>query len=382
MRPSTKQLLCACALMSLAGFSFAQEQGPILNNGNTVARPKKPADPNSPKEDTDANLPKIPSAYSKKDKPDLTNAPSFSSNVDIVTLDVSILDNKGHFIPGIPADRFRVLEDNVPQKITKVDQGEAPMTIALVVEFSQRFQRLYGYGWFQTLQLAWGFASTLKPEDYLAVVAYDMKPEILSDFTTDRMKTQEALQRLNIPAWNEANLFDALTDTAERMSSIEGRKAILLLSSGIDTFSKMTFDQCRKRLQEAGVPIYSISLLGFLRTLTDDRVPGSGMGRMDFLQADNELRTFAKETGGQAYFPRVEGEYGEIFQQIHQALRSQYVITYSPSNKTHDGAFRKIKIDLVNPASNEPVKLTDEKGKPIKYTVIAKSGYKAPRAVE
>ncbi len=106
------------------------------------------------------------------------------------------------------------------------------------------------------------------------------------------------------------------------------------------------------------------------------------MQRMDFLQADNEMRTFAKETGGQAFFPRFQGEYPSIFGEIHQALRNQYVITYSPSNKAHDGTFRKIKVDLVNPATNEPLPVKDEKGKPIKYQIVAKAGYKAPREVE
>jgi hypothetical protein len=94
------------------------------------------------------------------------------------------------------------------------------------------------------------------------------------------------------------------------------------------------------------------------------------------------MRTFAKETGGQAFFPRFQGEYPGIFGEIHQALRNQYVITYSPSNKAHDGTFRKIKVDLVNPATNEPLPVKDEKGKPIKYQVVAKAGYKAPREVE
>ena len=187
----------------------------------------------------------------------------------MVTLDVAVMDNKGHFIPGIPPGNFRVLEDNVPQQVKTGHVGEAPITIAMVIEFSNKFQRLYGRTWYQTLELAWGFASTLKPQDYVAVVAYDIRPEILTDFTTDRSKTQEALHRLTIPAFSEANLYDALTDTADRMSGIEGRKAILLISSGIDTFSKITYDQTRKKLQEAGVPIYAIGLMQALREMLD-----------------------------------------------------------------------------------------------------------------
>jgi Ca-activated chloride channel homolog len=374
MRLRQLPLLCATALFALAGLSTAQDAGPLPNPSNTVAKPKNPS-PDS----TGTDLSKIPSAY-KKDKVDVGNLQSFKANVDIVTVDVAILDNKGHFIPGIPGANFRVLEDNVPQPIKSVTAGEAPMTVALVIEFSNKFQHLYGSAWFQTLQLAWGFASTLKPEDYVAVVAYDIKPEILSDFTTDRGKTQEALHRLTIPAWSEANLFDAVTDTAERMSAIEGRKAILLISSGIDTFSKITFDQTRKKLQEAGVPIYAIGLMQALRIMSESRM--GPMQNMDFLQADNQMRTFAKETGGAAFFPRFQGEDPQIFGDIHQSLRSRYVLTYDPSNKKHDGTYRKIKVELVNPATNEPLPVKDEKGKPIKYSIVAKAGYKAPREVE
>jgi hypothetical protein len=119
-----------------------------------------------------------------------------------------------------------------------------------------------------------------------------------------------------------------------------------------------------------------------LREILDSMGAMGPISRMDFLQADNQMRTFAKETGGQAYFPRFEGEFGSIFQSIHEALRNQYVLSYSPTNKAHDGTYRKIKVELVNPATNEPLPVKDEKGKPVKYSIITKSGYKAPRAVE
>jgi len=378
MRTRIVPAFCALGIFVLTGILIGQQQGPIGSPGSTVAKPRnKSADPEKKEEPGD--LPKIPSQY-KKDKAEQTPSATFTTDVDIVTVDVAVMDNKGHFIPGIPPGNFRILEDNVPQQVKAVTNSEAPLTLAIVIEFSNRFQRLYGHTWFQTLQLAWGFASTLKPTDYVAVVAYDMRPEILTDFTTDRAKTQEALQRLTIPAFSEANLYDALTDTADRMSAIEGRKAILLIASGIDTFSKITYDQARKKLQEAAVPVYIVGLMQALREMMDPYMSGSS--RMDFLQADNAMRTFAKETGGQAYFPRFEGEYGAIFQSIHEALRNQYVLTYQPTNKAHDGTYRKIKVELVNPATNEPLAVKDEKGKPVKYTIVAKSGYKAPRAVE
>jgi Ca-activated chloride channel homolog len=213
-------------------------------------------------------------------------------------------------------------------------------------------------------------------------VAYDLRPEILSDFSMDKSKAQEAMQRLRIPAFSESNLFDTLVDTTERMSEIEGRKAIVLLSTGVDTFSKLTFDKTRKALQNAGVPIYGIGLMQTMRELADAYGYTGPIQRLDFLQADNQMRTFAKETGGMSFFPRFYGEFPNIFRSISDSLRNQYTMTYNPSNTARDGKFRKIKVELVNPATGEPLKVTDQKGKPIKYTIIAKQGYTAPREVE
>jgi len=380
MRRWTLFVLCGTALLTLAGLVVGQEQGPNREPGATVARPRKPdTDNTSP----DSDLPKIPSKLSKKNETDTTGLATFKSDVEVVSVDAAILDNKGRFIPGIPAGNFRVLEDNVPQQIKSVSPGgDAPITVAMVIEFSARFQSFYSSTWYQTLVATYGFVQTLKPEDYVAIVAYDLRPEMLTDFTQDRGKIQEALQRLNIPGFSEANLYDALTDTADRMSGIEGRKAIVLIASGIDTFSKINYGEARKKLQESGVPVYPIGLMQAVRIIAEASGMLGNIQQLDFLQADNAMRTFAKETGGMAFFPRFFGEFPTIYQSIHQALRSQYVISYEPSNKARNGAFRKIKVELVNPATNEPLLVKDEKGKPIKYQIIAKAGYKAPREVE
>ena len=377
-------LICIPAIATLIiGAVFLQGQdGPINPGSQTVAKPRKPPTDDSSTPPADSDQPKIPSAYNKKNAESTLEGPSFHVESNVVTVDVSVLDNKGVFIPKIPKGNFRIMEDGVPQKLTNFSMGEAPMTIAMVIEFSAKFQNMYTAGWAQTLQASYGFVQMLKPEDYVAVIAYDMRSEILSDFSADRSKTAEALSRLRIPAFHEANLFDAVTDTAGRMTGIEGRKAILLITSGIDTFSKQTFDQCRKKLQEDGVPIYVFGLLQTQREMADARGRMGPVQNLDFLQADNEMRTFAKETGGQAYFPRFYGEYPQIFNSIIQTLRSQYSLGYQPTNQARDGKFRKIKVDLINPSTNEPLKVTDEKGKPIKYQILCKAGYTAPRTVE
>ncbi|MGD0014972.1 MAG: VWA domain-containing protein [Bryobacteraceae bacterium] len=370
-------LLEVCGLAVALGPAFAQ-QGPTREGSETVAKPRQKAEGAA----EPAEGPRIPSKFDRRKQEVPEGTPSFRSDVTTVALDVAVLDNKGRFIPNIPRGNFRVLEDSAPQQIASFSLGEAPMTVVLLIEFSNLWQSYYTQTWYQTLTAAYGFLETLKPEDYVAVIAYDMRPEILTDFTTDKREAREAMGRLQIAAFSESNMFDALAFTIDRMQTIEGRKAIVLIASGWDTFSKLTFDKARKAVQEGGVPIYAIGIGWALREYLDAHGYTGAQFRMDGYLAENAMRTFAKESGGQAFVPRFEGEFPNIFRGIAQALRNQYNLSYRPTNQVRDGKLRRIKVELVNPATGEALRITDDKGRPIKYTIIAKSGYTAPRAVE
>jgi VWFA-related protein len=382
LRVLVAMMLGVLGLTVFLGERMRAQQGPNSDSSTTVARPRKPGLNGSAPAPEPDQAP-IPSKFSKpKDSTIPEGVPTFRSDAITVTVDTAVLDNKGHFIPNIPKQNFRILEDGVPQQMAGFSLGEAPMTICLLVEFSNRFQSFYSPAWFQTLTAAYGFVQTLKPEDYVAVIAYDLRPEILSDFTTDRQQTAEAMSRLRIAGFSESSMFDALTETAQRMQDIEGRKAIVLIASGIDTLSKLTFDKARRALQDAGVPVYTIGLMQSLREMADAAGAMGTMQQLDFLQADNEMRTFAAETGGMSYFPRFDAEFPGIFQSIEQTMRSDYVLTYNPSNQARDGKVRRIKVQLINSETNEPVRINDDKGKAIKYKIVAKTGYTAPREVE
>jgi VWFA-related protein len=349
---------------------------------DSVAKPKKPAaatDTAPPPEKTP-----IPSEFKKpKDAAAAGDVTTFRTTANTVVVDVAVLDDHDNFLPKIPQDHFRITEDGVPQKVTNFGQSEAPITICMLIEFSGRYQAYWSQGWGETLRASYGFLETLKPDDNVAIVTYDLRTTILSDFSPDKRNAEEAMSRLRIPGFSESNVFDALTDMADRMSGIDGRKAIVLIASGIDTFSKLTFDKARKSLQESGVPIYTISILQIARIGMEARGGmRAQMADMDFLQADNEMKTFSKETGGLSFFPRFSGEYPQVFRQIEMAMRQQYSLTYHPTNVARDGKFRRIKVELIDPATNEPMRVLDAKNKPMKYRVIAKAGYKAPREVD
>jgi len=102
---------------------------------------------------------------------------------------------------------------------------------------------------------------------------------------------------------------------------------------------------------------------------------------MDYLQADNEMKTFASATGGMSFFPRFTGEMPDIFGQINTSIRSKYQLVYHPINAKQDGTFRKLRVVLVDP-EGQPLRIQDEKHKPLKYDIIARDGYRAKQEVE
>ena len=315
--------------------------------------------------------------------------PDYSIKVDtaLVTVPVLVTTKDGQFIPGLKQDNFRVLEDGVPQKVTKFEVSQAPITAVLLVEFANNnyFYRFM----YDALNASYNFAATLKPEDWIAVVSFDMKPMILQDFTQDKQSVLAALNSMRIPGFSETNVFDALYDTLDRIEGVEGRKYVVLISRGCDTFSRMTYDKILKKVKDTkNVTIFTLSTGEALRIWLEAQGYGTGMGgltpctsQVDLLQADNEMQTFAKLTGGRWFKPRFEGELPEIFRDIGQNIRNQYVLSYHPSNPKLDGTYRKLKVEVVAPDGG-PLHVRDQKGKDLKYTIIAREGYTAKHEVE
>ncbi|HEX4486259.1 MAG TPA: VWA domain-containing protein [Terriglobales bacterium] len=347
--------------------------GPQGDMGPIIVPKKKPEDQPPPP-------PPTPKVKNPEGMPD------FSLHVDVANVQVPILvtTKDGQFIPGLKQDNFKIIEDGVPQTITKfTQQTDAPITAVLLVEFANN--NYYGVFAYDAIRASYYFADSLKKNDWVAVISYDMKPYILSDFTQDKKEIFGAINQLQIPGFSETNEFDALNDTLDRLDRIEGRKYIILISTGRDTFSKINYDKILKKIKETpNVGIFAVSTGQAYRNYLEARGSG-GMGsairQLDFLQADNEMNTFAKMTGGRWYHPTFEGELPEIFRDIATDIRNQYVITYKPTNSKQDGTFRKLKVELQAPDGG-PLTVKDQKGKSLKPVVIARDGYTAKHEVE
>ncbi len=303
----------------------------------------------------------------KVDKPE--GQATLRVNVNQVQVDVTVQDNDGNLITGLTQDYFTVYEDKVEQKISNFAPVEAPMTAVLVAEYSAAvpWEFLYEVWWATHY-----FVEGMRPGDWVAVVAYDIRPEILVDFTQNKGEVVDSLRRLNYPAFRESNLYDTVIDTLGRLEEVEGKTAMILVTSGLDTFSKHNLGQVLNAAKRTNVVIYPVSIGGnFLAR--NEQYLGS-ITRLDFYQAENTLKTLAKYTGGQAYFPRFQQAFPGIFQTISALLRSQYSVSYVSTNSKRDGKFRKIKVVL------KDVDLNGD-GKPEKLKVNYRDGYVAEEEV-
>ena len=345
--------------------------GPAGDNG-AIAIPKK-------KDKSDEPPPPPAPADRKVVNPPELNNYSLRVDVPVVNVDVSVVLDKNHqFVRGLKPGNFRIYEDGVEQKINTVQIAQTPITAVMLLEFAAN-----SYYFIYDMQTAaYSFFQQLKPEDYVAVVTYDMHTQILTDFTKNKQVVADALNSLVIPGFSETNLFDALYETLDRLSRIEGRKYIVLISTGRDTFSKINLDKILAKVKATpNVTIFSVGTGQYVREMADASGMMGPIHRMDYLQADNQMATFARMTGGMSFFPMLEGQLPDIFHQINDSIRYQYVVTYKPSNTRTDGTYRKLKVELVD-NEGKPLRMQDEKNKPLKYDIIARDGYKAKQTVE
>jgi VWFA-related protein len=355
------------------GWSQSRRQPPTSNEKKN----KRPGETQRPGETGQEPLPKDIEPTRPQD------IEKVSISTQIVNVDAVVYHKKsGQIVTDLKKGNFAIFADGTQQTITNFSTPEAPITVAMVVEYS-KWSELFGLygnrgmepGTYEVIRPTAMFLSQFikPPDDYVSVVAFDIRPTPLTDFTNDPHRLQAVVSLLlrNQPAFRETNLFDALKfvlvggrgdsvvleDNKSEKSDYSGlaavqgrRRAVLLIASGIDTFSKINYGDARKVLQNSGVPVYIIGTANLFKKIYGDQLPATdsmlGMpGRMSFLQADNTLQTFAKETGG-AYFPvTFEGELPKVLGSINALLRSQYSLAFNPGD-VRDGKQHKLQVKV------------------------------------
>ena len=356
--------------------SSTNDSGGPGSDSGPIAVPKKKTQPD------DAPPPPVAPAAPKLKAPE--GMPPVSIHVDVpeVTVDVGVLLEKTHqFVPGLKPANFKVFEDGKEQKVIGFKRVEAPITALLVCEFASTNYRFI----YDMRNAAFTFAEQLRPQDYVAMMTFDMRTQIVTDFTQDKRQILESINSLRIPGFSERNLFDALYEGLDRVSRIDGHKYIIVIASGRDTFSKITLDKIMDKIRKTpDVTIFTVSTGAVARIMSESRGGGgmnSSIREMDYLQADNQMKTFATMTGGMFFAPRFVGEMPDDFNAINQAIRSKYELVYHPTNAKQDGTFRKLQVELVD-AEGHPLLIQDEKHKQLKYDVQYRNGYRARQEVE
>jgi VWFA-related protein len=301
---------------------------------------------------------------------DFKQEPPIKLSTQVVNVDVTVIDKKsGRLYNNLTKKNFTIYEDGVKQETTNFSPGEGPMTAVLLLENNYR-NRYWSNYWDPTFaqeifQSAATFVqSFVKKDDHVAIVTYSMRPKVIQDFTGDGGRLYQAVVAAYRDTLNfsEANIYDALSfvllggkaiqlydeELGESeytgVQEVEGHSAVVLVTLGIDTFSRITYDKAMKIVSRAGVPIFIVGVGNLYFKKYGDNLPPEN--RLSFLQAQNGLNTFAKLSGG-AYFPMTfEGEIRPIMQSISAMLRSQYSLGYSPTNTRREGKERKIKVEV------------------------------------
>lgn len=301
-------------------------------------------------------------------------SPDYSISVEsnLVALDVLVTDEDGNVLGGLKKENFRILDNGKAHVISQFKPTDGPITMVILMEYSGL---AYDYFAYKAAYWGSGFLDHLDTKDWVALITYDMRSTIQVDFTHNKAEVGDALSALSYPGFSEANLFDAVAYTLEKLEHVKGKKSILLITTGIDTFSQNTLDQTIQKLKETDVTMFCVGIAESEFMAAETRRAGSSIS---YLQAKNQLDTFARLTGGIAYFPKFEGEIPDIFRSVVGFLRSEYEIGFAPAKASLDGKYHKLKVEIVVP-DGRPLKVINNQGKTRKVVVFAREGYIATK---
>ncbi len=278
-----------------------------------------------------------------------TNEQNGMNAAAIKRISVAVLNDRGEMIPNIPQSNFRVYQGDLQQTIVDFKEG-GPATVAILIQYNHS---TYGP------TIASNFILDLAPADWISAASYDVNMRILCDFSQDHALVSRALLQLTSSNFSEANLFDAISDLENRMKAVQGRKAIVVFTDGMDTYSKATLDQAVSTIKADGVSVYAVWVAS-----TRSGAPASDSASV--------LDAITSSAGGQAFIKNSEHETRAAFSAISAALHP-YQISYQ-NQATGPQVLppaSTVWIRLVNPQTNAPLRqIQDHKGAEVPYHIV------------
>jgi hypothetical protein len=235
--------------------------------------------------------------------------------------------------------RLQVFENGVQQPDVRVGIEHVPISLAVLVEMGGRAYELNRVLQSEAPHLLRQLVDRLEPADRLAVFTYDQVVHPLIEFGAAREAWPLALNRMEAPRFSEANLHDAAIQMLDRMLPVEGRRALVLVTTGVDTFSRATFDDLLTRARSARMPIYCLSLADLARSRIVDFSTGP-LARVDWEQLEARCARLAEASGGRVYRGARAFNASGIFDDMLEQLRVRYVLSYNstaapPNERRH-----------------------------------------------
>lgn len=260
----------------------------------------------------------------------------FRAAVEMVSLNVTVTDQKQHYLTDLDSKDFSIFEDGARQDITYFNRTTLPIALSLLIDTSASMEQRLG----TAQEAAVGFAKKLRAQDLAQVVDFDTRVEILQNFTSDATALETAIR--GTTAGGSTSMYNALYISLKELVKVQARsddevrrRAVVLLSDGEDTSSLVTFEEVLDLAKRSATTIYAIGL--------QSRESALSKG---FREAEFVLRQLAQETGGRAFFPQRAEDLGGIYGEIADELASQYVLGYASTNPKRDGAWRRLTVQV------------------------------------
>lgn len=273
-------------------------------------------------------------------------------DVDLALVNVVVTDPYNRLVTGLDSDNFRVFEDKVEQEIITFSSEDVPISIGVIFDCSGSMKNKLG----KAREAAIEFFKTANPEDEFFLVSFNERAELTGSFTNSVEDLQSRL--LLTSSKGRTALLDAIyLGLSQMRGAHNGKRALLILSDGGDNHSRYEESDIKRLVKEANTQLYAIGIFDPLeyRGRTPEELNGPSL-----------LSDITEMTGGRVFAADNLNELPDIATKIGLELRNQYILGYRPSNKTHDGRWRKIKIKLRAP-----------RGLP-QLSVYSKTGYYAP----
>jgi Ca-activated chloride channel family protein len=280
----------------------------------------------------------VPAAPATGAAPGRAQQPNFRAGVDIVSLNVTVMDQQNRYVTDLDLDNFAVFEDGVKQEVTFFNRRQQPVALSLLLDSSASMEDKL-----PTLQTAAGnFVRRLRPSDLAQVIDFDSRVEIRQAFTSNHDELEAAIQKTS--AGGSTSLHNAIYIALKELKKVKAvseedvrRQALVVFSDGEDTSSLVSFDEVLDLAKRSETAIYTIALRG-----TDTQTKG-------FREAEFVMRTLAQETGGRSFFPAKVEDLNGVYSQIADELASQYTLGYTSKNNRRDGAYRRIVVQVTRP---------------------------------